>query len=163
MEIRKRLDPRAIFAMIYFLCLAFYLVFGLRPVEATNYEIIARVSIPKINLVSDVTSLSLTEHRLETPDEIIGSFRRAKNKTLLIGHSSTVFKNLADVEIGDTVIYDEEIYVIYSKEILAREEVKMDGLLRGEEEPTLVIMTCAGENLGNGDATERLIITAQVE
>ena len=36
----------------------------------------------------------------------------------------------------------------------------MDEVLAPTEQNTLVIMTCAGEDLGGGDATHRLIVTA---
>ena len=32
-----------------------------------------------------------------------------------------------------------------------------------EEKDTLVLMTCAGEDLGNGDSTHRLLVTATAE
>ena len=36
----------------------------------------------------------------------------------------------------------------------------MPKLLSASNEKTIVIMTCAGEDLGKGDATHRLILTA---
>lgn len=162
MEIRKRLDPKIIFVGLYVLCFSFYLAFGLRPVEATNYEISAELTIPSIDLLSDVTTLKMKDGILTTPETIVGSFSRRENKTLLIGHSSTVFKKLDEVNTGDEITFDEDTYIIYSKEIVAKEEIDMSELLSAAEKKTLVIMTCAGEDLGNGDATHRLIITAAI-
>lgn len=162
MEIRRRLDPKIIFVGFYVFMFALYLLIGLQPVEATNYEISTEVSVPSIGLVSDVTNLHLENRELKTPSTIVGSFSRAKNKTLLIGHASTVFKDLDRVQIGDEIIYDEDIYIIYSVEIIEKADIEMDKLLVAEEEPTLVVMTCAGTDLGQGDATHRLIISARV-
>ena len=132
----------------------------MQPAEATSYEVSARIFIPRIDLTSDVTMLALENHALKTPDTTIGGFSRAKNKTLLIGHSSSVFKNLNQLSVGDKIVYDLDGYEIIHSEIIPKDEVEMNELLKSEKVETLVLMTCAGEDLGNGDATERLIITA---
>lgn len=163
MELRKHLDYRNILIGLYFLALIIYLWVGFLPAGAYNYEITAELNIPSIELVSDVTSLSLENHELKTPDYIVGSFSRAKNKTLLIGHASTVFKKLDEVQIGDEIVYDDTIYYIYSKEILEKSEVKMGKLLAKADKETLVVMTCAGEQVGETDATHRLILYASVK
>lgn len=164
MKLKKRLDPKYVFIGLYVLFFIAYIIIGLQPAEAAeSYEISTNLYISSIGLFSDVTKLKLKDHQLETPDMIVGSFSRAENKTLLIGHSSTVFRNLDQARIGEEVTYDNIIYNIYSTEIVEKSEVDMHELLKSAEKDTLVIMTCAGTELGNGDATHRLIITAVSE
>ena len=69
-----------------------------------------------------------------------------------------VFSNL---EIKESVFYDQKHYIITEKKILLKSDIRMSELLSESERDTLIIMTCAGEDLGNGDATERLILTAK--
>ena len=145
---------------LYMLVFGAYVIWGLQPAEAVkSYEISAELSIPSIDLTSDVTALQLEDHELKTPDTIVGSFSRAENKTLLIGHSSTVFQDLNKVKFGDRIVYNGE-YVVNKIEVLEKNDINMSNLLAAAEEDTIVIMTCAGADLGNGDATHRLIVTA---
>ncbi len=166
MEIKRRFnlyDFRFVLALVYFVCFGWFLYTGLSPVDAINYDIVAEIKIPAIDLVSDVAKLQLKNHQLETPNDIVGSFSRAKNKTFLIGHSSTVFKNLNELKVGDVVFYDEVIYTVIKIETFKKEDINMNKLLSREENNTLILMTCAGQSLGNNDATHRLIITAEIE
>lgn len=129
-------------------------------VDAKQYNTSGHLIIPSINLESDVTALSLDNGNLPTPEAIVGSYSKAPHKTLLIGHSSTVFMNLSKVNIGDTMIYSGVTYEIISAHTLAKSEINMNRLLEETPRNTLVIMTCAGESLANGDATHRLILYA---
>ena len=160
MELKRGFDFRKFFVVVYSLFLVIYLVVGLQPAQAVDYKIDAGVEIPSISLESDVTALELDQSRLNTPDAIVGSFSNAKNKTLLIGHSTTVFANLNRVKVGDEVIYNGKTYHVKSRVYRAKEDILMDELLVQEDTDTLVLMTCAGELLGEGDATHRLIIYA---
>ena len=85
-----------------------------------------------------------------------------ENKTLLIGHSTTVFSELNRVQLKDKIIYDGRDYLVNKIETWKKELINMGRLLKAEEKDTIVLMTCAGELLGEGDATHRLIITASV-
>ena len=160
MELRRRLDLRMVLAGLYALLLGIYIIVGLQPADATKLEVAAELSIPAIDLTSDVTNLKLNGTKLDTPATIVGSYSQAENKTLLIGHSTTVFKNLNQIKIGDEIDYDGKSYIVEKSEILAKAEISMDDLLAGAKTDTLVVMTCAGELLSGGDATHRLIITA---
>lgn len=161
MELKKHLDFRKVFAILYSVIFAIYIIVGLQPAEAANYKVDAKLEIPSIGLDSDVTALKLEDHRLDTPDTIVGSYAGAKNKTLLIGHSTTVFSELNKMRVGDVVIYNGKTYRAISRVFRAKEEIKMTELLKEEKNDTLVLMTCAGELLEGGDATHRLIITAE--
>lgn len=160
MELKKHFEFRYLFWCLYFLLFAIYIIIGLRPVNAANYDIDGRLAIPEINLSTDVASLALQNNRLDTPDEIAGSYSEALNKTLIIGHSTTIFKDLHNLSLNDTLEYDGKTYIIKRIETVAKSNVRMSMLLREAPVDTIVLMTCAGELLGNGDATHRLIITA---
>lgn len=160
MELKRHLDFRYVFVGLYLLAFLIYLVIGLQPADAKNYSITSNLEIPSISLYSDVAALELNNNQLLTPDEIVGSYSRAKNKTLLIGHSTTVFSNLSSVKVGDEINYDEETYSVTQINIHEKNKIEMSKILAPAEEDTVIIMTCAGEVYDNGDATHRLIITA---
>ncbi len=160
MELKKRLSPKVIFVGIYAVAFVAYLIYGLQPAEAAEYEIATDLSVPAIGLTSGVTELKLNNHELDTPDTIVGSFSRAENKTLLIGHSSTALNGLEAIKLKDEIIYNDKVYKVDSIQRLLKEHINMDELLKGSNKDTIVIMTCAGTDLGEGDATHRLIVTA---
>ena len=164
MELKKRLNIRTVLIGLYAVVFVVYVIVGLQPAEAVQgYETSAELNIPSIGLTSDVTTLQLEDRELKTPDTIVGSFSRAENKTLLIGHSSTVFKDLNKLVLGEEISYNDHIYIVQKIETLEKAEVKMSELLKKTDKDTLAIMTCAGADLGNGDATHRLIITAEIK
>ena len=163
MELKKRLDLRAVLAVLYVTTFLAYVIFGLQPAEAAqSYEVSAELNIPSIGLISDVTTLELENRELKTPDEIVGSFSRSKNKTLLIGHSSTIFQNLNQIRLNDEIFYNNNKYIVKKITIAEKAAVDMSELLMRADQDTLTIMTCAGANLSNGDATHRLLVTAVI-
>ena len=163
MELKKRLDLKTVLVVLYVTAFLAYVIFGLQPAEAArSYEVSAELNIPSIGLVSDVTTLELENRELKTPDAIVGSFSRSENKTLLIGHSSTVFQNLNQIRLDDEIFYNNNKYIVKKITITEKAEVDMSGLLAHADQDTLAIMTCAGASLGNGDATYRLIVTAVI-
>ncbi|MBQ3280326.1 class F sortase [Candidatus Saccharibacteria bacterium] len=137
-----------------------YAAFSFVPADGTAYTIDGGLIIPSIGLTSGVTKLELHDHKLDTPDSIVGSYSQNTNKTFLIGHSSTIFKNLYQVKIGETITYNNTDYTITSMEIFKKSDIDMKDVLKAEEKDTLVIMTCAGEVMNETDATHRLIVTA---
>lgn len=163
MELRKSFDIRKIFFVVSFLVFVILLTLGLTPAEASaQYEVSGVLSIPSIQLTSDVTKLELKDRKLDTPAVIVGSFSNHKNKTLLIGHSSTVFTNLHEITIGNTIIYNGTNYLVIDAEVVEKDNIDMADLLKAEKVDTLVLMTCAGEDYGNGDSSHRIILTAIV-
>lgn len=157
---RRRFDFRKIVTLFYVAAFATYLILGLQPAEAIQYEISGNLNIPSIGLNSDVTSLELKDHKLDTPNTIVGSYNASANKTFLIGHSTTVFKNLNQVKVGNLIEYNGKKYRITDTKTLAKEDIDMKTLLAQETHDTLVIMTCAGKILDHQDATHRFIVTA---
>ena len=156
----KNFNLKKFFVGLYFLSLAIYLVVGLQPVGATKHQINGRLNIPAINLSSDVTTLEVENGRLETPDTIVGSFARFTNRTLLIGHYSTIFNNLHHLKLRDLIHYNQTSYQVTKIDILEKSAISMQGLLQPTSDNTIVMMTCAGRDLGGGDFTHRLIIEA---
>lgn len=163
MELKQRIDTKVVFIIAYVVLFIVYIVIGLQPAEAVNYEITSKLNIPSIGLESDVTKLSYSGVKLDTPDTIVGSYAASDNKTFLIGHSSTVFGDLDDVKIGDYIEYDSVTYKIVKARLAVKEVIDMDEILAPADIDTIVIMTCAGDDLGNGDASHRLIITAEAQ
>ena len=161
MEIKKRFNLKWFLSLLYFVCFGIFLKVGLEPAEAIEYQVAGRFYAPVINLSADVTALKMQNHQLPTPDEIIGSYSIYPNKTLLIGHSSTVFADLKSLRLRDIVSYDNKSYQIYRIDVVPKAKIDMRDVLQAESNDTIVLMTCAGQDLGNKDATHRLIITAK--
>lgn len=160
MELKRHFDLRIVLTVVYVFLLGIYTLGILNPAGATEIEVSADLRISSIDLDTGVATLHIKDNKLEAPDTIAGSLVSAQNKILIIGHSSTVFTNLNQIGLGDNVDYDYVNYRVVSIETLEKSKVHMDRIMRGEEQETLVLMTCAGEDLGGGDATHRLIVTA---
>ena len=160
MEIRKRFDSRRIFIFVSIAVAIIYMAIGLQPAEATNYNISTSLSIPAIGLESGVAELGLRDGRLDTPATIVGSYTKAKNKTLLVGHSTTVFVDLDRLRLGDAIYYNNEEYRAVEIQRIPKAQIHMNEVLAPREKETLVIMTCAGELYRNGDASHRLMVVA---
>ncbi len=160
MKLRRRLDSRVIFTIVAVAFAIVYLVIGLQPAEASDYLIDSRLEIPKINLATDVTKLSKEGTRLNTPETIVGSYSESSNKTLLIGHSTSVFTDLDETKLRDEIIYGGKVYKVREIRVTKKALIDMQEILDDEETDTIVLMTCAGRLLGEGDATHRLIIVA---
>lgn len=163
MELKKRLNPRIVFFVIYFVAFFGYIIYGLQPAEATGAYVVDDVlSIPSIGLNADVTNIHIEDGELKTPDTIVGSYSKNTNKTLLIGHSTGIFQDLDDVKIGDIIKYGDNEYKVTKYVYIEKDSIDMNELLASEDKETLVIMTCAGTLLGDGDATHRIILFASI-
>ncbi len=160
MELKRRFDFRKAFTILYIVAFLAFIVIGFQPAGAQHYEISGQINIPSIGLTSDVTTLELVDHRLGTPDTIVGSYSKYSSKIFLVGHSSTVFKNLKNVSLNEYIYYDDKTFKVTRIETLEKANINMNLLLMPSKETTLVIMTCAGQPLGAKDATHRLIVTA---
>lgn len=140
--------------------LPIYIFIGLQPSIPADAASYPQLEISSIHLKSPVATLQLTaEHELIAPAAIAGVYTQAENKLFIIGHSSTVFKKLHQVQIGDAITYNGDEYTIKQLETLAKSDISMSEILQAELAPTLILMTCAGTPLPNQDATHRLIIT----
>lgn len=159
---KKFKRTRIIYAFCYAIFFAVYLIIGFQPAiaDASSYKIDGRLEISSVNIDSDVTALTLTDNKLHTPDDIVGSYSKNPNKTILIGHSTTVFESLKDLKIAEIITYNDENYIVEAIETLEKSDISMKNLLKSEQKKTIILMTCAGTLLSDGDATERLIIKA---
>lgn len=157
---KKLPNSRVIFIAFYVVFLAAYIIIGLQPAEAASYKISSTISIPTINLNSGITKLTLENGQLNIPDNIIGEFYSSRKNILLLGHSTTSFQNLEDVELEDIINYNDDTYQVSDIKVVEKESIKMTDLLKSTGTPKITLMTCAGTLLPNQDATHRLIITA---
>ena len=151
--------PAAWFS-IWAIVFVMWLAIGLQPAEAKTYEISGHLEIPSIALNTDIASLSLENGELHTPSDLAGSYSNTPNKTFLVGHSTGIFQNLKNLQIGDQISYNGTIYIVSSIKTVAKPDISMNELLAAADRPTLILMTCAGELYENGDASHRLIIEA---
>lgn len=161
MKLKRHLNITSVFIALYFIAFSIYIIIGLQPAEAIkSYDISGKLSIPSINLDADVTTLTLNEHRLDTPETIVGSYSKAQNKTLLIGHSTTVFADLERLKLNETINYNGSTYRITNIDMVPKSTINMDQLLSAADKDTIIIMTCAGQLYENSDSSHRLLISA---
>lgn len=151
---------RVFITAFFLVILPIYLYIGFRPASSLDLEGYPVLAIPSINLSTPVTEIYLENHELIAPATIAGIYHANPNKLFIIGHSSTVFRNLKKINLGDNFTYDGKNYQVSSMITLEKSAINMAELLANNAEETIVIMTCAGESLPNQDATHRLIVTA---
>ena len=165
---RKQKISLLIFAT-YFIAGFAFIAIGLQPVKdpaavyATESELATSLlSIDAINLHAPVKSVTLNGKTLEVPEQIAGSYSVHEHKTLIMGHSSTIFSNLKDLSIGDEISYSDKTYTISSIEEKQKQDIDMSEVLSAAETDTLILMTCSGDKIAGSasDHTHRLIITA---
>lgn len=153
-------EVKLFLSSFFAIMLPIYLFIGFQPAPIANASSLPKLEISSIALETPVTAVTLVEHEFVVPSHIAGYYTEAENKIFIMGHSSTVFKNLDEVSIGDQIVYRGEKYVIQNIETLPKAEISMSKILQAEEQPTIIMMTCAGNPLPNQDATHRLIVTA---
>ena len=161
MKIKKSFCLRSAFIGLYVFSFLVFLVIGFMPAEANAHDDdYGELVIPSIDFASEVVTAEKDEGELKVPYDMVGRYSRYKNKTLLVGHSSTVFGDLVNVRIGDKIAYDDNIYAVSNVELVEKDLIEMRKILKAEVVDTLIIMTCAGQDLGGGDSTHRLLVTA---
>lgn len=151
---------RVFVAAFFLIMLPIYFYIGLHPVSSLDYAGYPTLEIPSIELTTPVAKIELEDRELVAPARIAGVYHANPHKLFIIGHSSTVFRDLHKLEIDQTFVYDNKIYRVSSAITLEKADIDMAELLAEPFEDTIVIMTCAGEPLPNQDATHRLIVTA---
>lgn len=154
---------KVILVLFLTVALPVYLYLGFQPnipADAASYP---QLMISSIGLETPVEQIELNGRQLNVPDMIAGSYSSEPNKTLIVGHSSTVFADLDQIKIGQELVYDSRSYEVTYREVLAKENISMKKVLSEAPTDTIILMTCAGESLPNQDATHRLIITARAK
>lgn len=153
----------------YFLAAFAFVTIGLQPakdtsaVYATEAEsATALLTIDSISLNAPVKQVMLNGKTLEVPEQIAGAYSVHDNKTLIIGHSSTIFARLDELKTGDKIAYSGKEYTIRAIEEKLKQDITMKDILQAEKKDTLILMTCSGEKIDGtaSDHTRRLIITA---
>ena len=167
--------PRAVSHQIKLTLLIFYaiaiptfIIVGLQPAD-TSAEVRASeaaaaeeyLSIRSIGLETPLARVSLKNNTLNAPQYIAGVYHSHENKILIIGHSLTVFENLNKISLGDKIDYEDGTYVVTDLKTLEKSEINMSEVLEDESEKTMILMTCAGEQLSGVDFSHRLIVTAE--
>ena len=168
---RRAKTNLAIF-LLYFAFAAGFVYFGLQPSLKAQAEVYAleaatateTLLIPSINLEAPVAGMSLNGADLTVPERIAGFYSAHENKTLVVGHSSTIFENLKNLEKGQTFTYADKTYIVTDITEQLKSDISMSEILKAEGIDTVVLMTCSGDLIPNtnGDHTHRLIITAEI-
>lgn len=148
------------FLAAYIFGIGIYLYYGLQPYRVDASAPI-RLVVPSINLSTPVDNVTKTGHSLDVPEFIAGAYSENTNKTLLIGHSNTVFERLSDLKIGQRLTFDDQSYQITRIITAAKANISMPDILSPVSTPTVILMTCTGTHLGGHDYSHRLIITAE--
>lgn len=157
--------------LIYFVAGFAFLAIGLQPVKSAEAVYAAEagsaeesLAIPAISLSTPVKISTLSGSDLSVPEQIAASFTMHDNKYFIFGHSSSVFKDLKNLQIGDQIIYQGQSYTTALIEEKLKADVNMEDILAAADTPTIVLMTCSGEKIEdtNGDHTHRIIITAKL-
>ncbi len=148
------------FGILYFAVVAGFTAYVFMPkaVDASSEE---RLFMPSIGLVAQVKDIKRQGNQLIAPDTIAGAYQPTNHKTVIIGHSSTIFKDLKNVHDNDTFTFDNQKYQIKNIEIIEKKFVNMEEVVRETKIKTVILMTCYGEPLGGQDFTHRLVITAE--
>ena len=156
--------PRAkigiVFGVLYFAAIVGFVAYAFlpKPVDASSEE---RLFMPSIGLIARVSDIERTGNQLIAPDEIAGAYQPTIHKTVIIGHSSTIFRDLNKLGDEDKFTFDGREYKTVSREILPKNLVNMEEVVSETEKYTVILMTCAGESLGGHDYSHRLVITAE--
>ena len=166
-----RLNKRRIklgLAIFYALAIPAFIIIGLQPAdisaevratEAAQAE--EYLTISSLNFGTPVRRIELVRNTLNTPEYIAGAYHAYTNKTLIIGHMLTVFEDLHKIDLNARIDYEDGTYLVTEVKTLKKEDISMSEVLKDEDEPTIIIMTCAGEPLSGLDYTHRLIVTAK--
>ena len=166
---RKKKIYLLIFAT-YFVAAFAFITIGLQPIKdgvavyaAESETATALLSIDEINLYAPVKTVMLNGKTLEVPEQIAGAYSVHENKTLIIGHSSTIFSPLKNTKTGMEISYNGKKYTITSITEKQKQDIVMKDILQSAEKDTLILMTCSGEKIAGSasDHTHRLIVTAE--
>ena len=154
---------KVVMTVFYMIAIPAFIIIGLQPAQAAEVDGLPTLSIEAVGIETPVAESELNNKQLSVPDRIAAVYSEDPSKLLLMGHSSTVFANLKNIEIGDEVRYNSKVYVVSDKIIKPKSKINMKKILEPAERETVIIMTCAGESLGANDYTHRLIVTAEIK
>ena len=156
--------------LVYFVAGFAFLAIGMQPIKNAGSVYAAEsetaeesLEIPSISLSAPVKISTLTGRDLSVPEQIAGSYSMHENKFFIFGHSSTIFKDLKNLKVGDEIYYQNKKFLITKTEEKPKEDIDMAEILQAEVVPTVVLMTCSGNRIEEtaNDYTHRIIITAE--
>jgi LPXTG-site transpeptidase (sortase) family protein len=173
MRLCKKLNPFAwdkktiILAFLAFYLLTIPLYFsGLSAFATTINPVNATLRIPSIGLSTPVTPTKITPDGLATPEKLVASYTDG-NTVFLYAHSTTAFRNLHQLQLGRQITYiidgQPQNFTVTNLKTLPKSTINMNKLLTSTPEKTLILMTCAGTPLRNGDYSDRLVLWAKSE
>lgn len=86
---------------------------------------------------------------------------------VLDAHNTAAFKNLKDVAVGQKLYVQDAkgnwlTFQVTKTEVYSMQTLKPSTLFAQTNNRQLNLITCAGQNLGNGEATHRLIVSAEL-
>ena len=156
----RRAKSGIIFGLIYFAFIAGFIAYVFMPktADASSEE---RLFLPSIGLVARVKDIEREGNQLIAPDTIAGAYQPTNHKTVIIGHSSTIFKDLKNISEGDEFTFDNTKYRVKTREIIEKRLVNMADIVSETKVKTVILMTCHGEPLGGQDFSHRLVVTAE--
>jgi sortase (surface protein transpeptidase) len=149
-----------IFGIMYFFVIFGTVFYFFKPKEADAMSE-ERLFIPSIGMIARVKNIEREGSKLVPPDLEAGAYHPAIHKTVLLGHSTSIFNTLKNVEMDDRITFDNKDYTITRIEIVEKTAVNMEEVVSETEKNTIVLMTCYGEPLGEQDYTHRFIVTAE--
>ncbi len=167
----KKAKIRLLCFLMYFLAAFSLVLLGIKIIHNSNAVYAKEAAaatqtlfIPTISLSAPVIESQFTGKDLTVPDQIAASYSAHSNKTLLFGHSSTIFRDLQNLNPGAEVYFAGKKYQITQREEKKKSDISMQEILREEQTDTIVLMTCSGNAIPgtNGDHTHRLIFTATI-
>ena len=171
MRLCRRLNPftwtrrtiLAVFLGLLSLALPPYLL-GLSAFASTINPTDATLKIPAIGIFAPVSPATIENNQPLTPDRQVASLTDG-NKIFLYAHSTTAFKRLDQISIGDQIAYSTDsatlTFTVTNINTLDLADVSMANLTASTKEPSIILMTCAGAKIGD-DYVERLIVTAKL-
>lgn len=132
------------------------------PKEIGGYEVIGKIEIPKINLITYILSETNKESLDKSVTKLCGPKINGIGNVCITGHNynkENMFSNLKRLEIGDSIFVTDTNgnkieYLVYDKyKVYPKETECLSQNTEGEREVTLI--TCTG------GAIKRLIVKAR--
>ncbi len=125
----------------------------------------AGLSIPSLGIATSVSASTLSGNELSVPSSSVSSYG-----TLLMGHSSGVFRNLPAASVGQEIIYNGQTYIINKVKLnlpVAQDRKSVGNysmyVLTNYGPGNIVLMTCAGSYQPGFGYTARTLVFASLK
>ena len=117
------------------------------------------LQISKIGLYTNVSQTYVDgNNNIIVPDYGVGVLNEAHGRhfALLVGHRAGIFRNLDKISVGDTIVYNGQVYTVTATSNPLVSEISMYSVTKNSN-TTINLMTCDGPN-----NSRRIIITASL-